>query len=40
MDLIENLKNALNNEEVDIVPAVSVTAAAVEETFPAAGILA
>ncbi|WP_304123101.1 methylcobamide:CoM methyltransferase MtaA [Methanosphaera cuniculi] len=38
MDLIENLKNALNNEEVDIVPAVSVTAAAVEETFPAAGV--
>lgn len=38
MDLIENLKNALNNEEVEKVPAVSVTAAAVEEAFPAANV--
>ncbi len=38
MNLIENLKAALNGEEVEKVPAVSVTAAAVEEAFPAAGV--
>lgn len=38
MDLIENLKAALNGEEVEKVPAISATAAAVEEAFPAAGV--
>ena len=38
MDLIDNLKAALNGEEVDVVPAISATAAAVEEAFPAAGV--
>ena len=38
MDLIENLKAALNGEEVEKVPAISATAAAVEEAFPAANV--
>ena len=37
-DLIENLKAALNGEEVEKVPAISATAAAVEEAFPAANV--
>ncbi|HIJ14875.1 MAG TPA: MtaA/CmuA family methyltransferase [Methanosphaera sp.] len=38
MDLIENLKAALNGEEVEKTPAISATAAAVEEAFPGAGV--
>ncbi len=38
MDLIENLKAALNGEEVEKVPAVSATAAAIEDAFPGAGV--
>ena len=38
MDLIENLKAALNGEEVEKVPAISATAAAVEEAFPGAEV--
>lgn len=38
MDLIENLKAALNGEDVEKVPAISATAAAVEEAFPGAGV--
>ena len=38
MDLIENLKAALNDEEVEKVPAISATAAAVEEAFPGANV--
>jgi [methyl-Co(III) methanol-specific corrinoid protein]:coenzyme M methyltransferase len=38
MDLIENLKAALNNEEVEKVPVISATAAAIEDAFPAANV--
>ena len=38
MDLIENLKAALNDEEVEKVPVISATAAAVEEAFPGANV--
>lgn len=38
MDLIENLKAALSGEDVEKVPAISATAAAVEEAFPGAGV--
>ena len=38
MDLIENLKAALNDEEVEKVPVISATAAAIEDAFPAANV--
>lgn len=38
MDLIENLNAALNGEEVEKVPAISATAAAVQEAFAGANV--
>ncbi|RAP49253.1 MAG: methyltransferase, partial [Methanosphaera sp. rholeuAM74] len=38
MDLIDNLKAALNDEEVEKVPVISATAAAIEDAFPAANV--
>lgn len=38
MDLIENLNAALSGEEVEKVPVISATAAAIEEAFPGANV--